>query len=423
MKDRARKIGQTSGFNLLNRLQQVTDNNVRFHLMGHSFGCIFVSATVAGTQNNKLIRPVNSLVLIQGALSLWSFCSNVPHRNNIPGYFRSIITEGKVAGTIVTTQSKHDKAVKNAYPMAGTLGIFGGQDIDFDVNSETFPNVGGIGCDAVFRKHQSRTTTMQKGKIIGDCDKLVTWYKPKSCPKGLSKDEFDALPPSITVREIYYYIVIPGFRTQQVSLITTLLDKATYSPLEIVGLYGKRCDVLATVPEAIGLPTLDELCTQLSDRNKQYTLLHFVSHGRVLDNGETVLYWSKADNTVEAIAATHLLDRLRPLCGAKGLPHFTFLCTCESASPDAEGSLGGLAQRLVRDLGMPAVVAMTDKVTIKTAQTLGEKFYKQLRASGEVDSALHEATAALAERGDVTVPALLLCHPQNKTKLRISSSA
>ena len=100
-----------------------------------------------------------------------------------------------------------------------------------------------LGCDAVFRKHQSRTTTMRKGKIVGDCDKLVTWYKPKSCPKGLSKDEFDALPSSITVREIYYYIVIPGFRTQQVSLITTLLDKATYSTLEIVGLYGQRWDV------------------------------------------------------------------------------------------------------------------------------------------------------------------------------------
>lgn len=46
-----------------------------------------------------------------------------------------------------------------------------------------------------------------------------------------------------TVREIYYYIVIPGFRTQRVSLITTLLNQATYSTLEIVGLYGKRWDV------------------------------------------------------------------------------------------------------------------------------------------------------------------------------------
>ncbi len=84
---------------------------------------------------------------------------------------------------------------------------------------------------------------MRKGKVVGDCDKLVTWYKPKICPKGLSLDEFDALPSTITVREIYYYIFIPGFRTQRVSLITTLLDTTTYSTLEIVGLYGKRWDV------------------------------------------------------------------------------------------------------------------------------------------------------------------------------------
>ncbi|MEA5551842.1 CHAT domain-containing protein [Anabaena cylindrica UHCC 0172] len=166
------------------------------------------------------------------------------------------------------------------------------------------------------------------------------------------------------------------------------------------------CDVLASVDGAIGLPTLDELCSQLTDRTKQYTILHFVSHGRVMDDGETLLYWSKADNTVEVVTATRLIERLKPLRGAKGLPHFTFLCTCESASPDAEGALGGLGQRLVRDLGMPAVVAMTEKVTVKTAQAFIEKFYFQLRASGEVDSALHEATATLAERGDVTVPAL-----------------
>ncbi|MBW4614696.1 MAG: CHAT domain-containing protein [Desmonostoc vinosum HA7617-LM4] len=165
-------------------------------------------------------------------------------------------------------------------------------------------------------------------------------------------------------------------------------------------------DVLATVDGAIGLPTLDELCTQLTDRSKQYTILHIVSHGRVIDDGETLLYWSKADNTVEVVTATRLIERMRSLKGARGLPHFTFLCTCESASPEAEAALGGLGQRLVRDLGMPAVVAMTEKVTIKTAQALTEKFYYQLKQSGEVDSALHEATAALAERGDVTVPAL-----------------
>ncbi|MFB8791317.1 MAG: CHAT domain-containing protein [Potamolinea sp.] len=165
-------------------------------------------------------------------------------------------------------------------------------------------------------------------------------------------------------------------------------------------------DVLATVESAIGLPTLDELIKHLNDRTKQYTILHFVSHGRMNKDSETVLYWSKADNTVEVVTATRLLEQLSLLRGARGLPHFTFLSTCESASPEAEAGLGGFGQRLVRDLGMPAVVAMTEKVTIKTAQALAENFYRKLQESGEVDSALQEASATLAERQDITVPAL-----------------
>lgn len=84
---------------------------------------------------------------------------------------------------------------------------------------------------------------MRQGKIIGDCDKFVTWHKPKKCPKGLSESEFFTLPSTLTVREIYYYIIIPGFRTERVSLITTLLDAKTYPSLEIVKLYGERWDV------------------------------------------------------------------------------------------------------------------------------------------------------------------------------------
>ncbi len=100
-----------------------------------------------------------------------------------------------------------------------------------------------LGCDALFRKHQSRKTTMRKGKIVGDCDKFVTWPKPKKYPKGLSEPEFLTLPSTLTVREIYYYIIIPGFRTQRVSLITTLLDTRVYPTLEVLKLYGERWNV------------------------------------------------------------------------------------------------------------------------------------------------------------------------------------
>ncbi len=55
---------------------------------------------------------------------------------------------------------------------------------------------------------------------------------------------------------------------------------------------------------------------------------------------------------------------------------------------------------------MPAVVAMTDTVTVATATALAGHFYRRLREHGHPDLALVEATAGLAERGDITVPAL-----------------
>lgn len=160
------------------------------------------------------------------------------------------------------------------------------------------------------------------------------------------------------------------------------------------------------VEGALGPPTLQELSKQLTNAPKPYTLLHFVCHGELDKNGETFLYWATPDDQVLRVAAKELLEALRRVSNQKNLPHFTFLCTCESAAPRAEEALGGLAQRLVRDLGMPAVVAMTRKVSVKTALAIGQSFYRRLRESGEVDVALQEATAGLGDRYDITVPAL-----------------
>lgn len=157
------------------------------------------------------------------------------------GVVFSLVTGAAVALCIDVLNTHDIKLARRLYSFLKPNDVLIG-DRAFCAYADMF-TIKNLDCDAVFRKHQSRTTTMRKGKVVGDCDKLVTWYKPKTCPKGLNKDEFLALPSSITVREIYYYIVIPGFRTQQVSLITTLLDKSSYSTLEIVGLYGKRWDV------------------------------------------------------------------------------------------------------------------------------------------------------------------------------------
>jgi hypothetical protein len=171
-----------------------------------------------------------------------------------------------------------------------------------------------------------------------------------------------------------------------------------------------ECKFLANIDDddVVGPPTLEELSKQLTDAKKPYTLLHMVCHGALMKDNQrdTVLFWATEDNQVKTVLGNDLVAELKNIGEQKGLPHLAFLCTCESADPRAEGALGGLGQRLVRNLGMPAVVAMTRKVTVKTALTLSKRFYERLRESGEVDSAMQEATAGLGDRSDITVPAL-----------------
>ncbi|TAG88990.1 MAG: hypothetical protein EAZ09_01720 [Oscillatoriales cyanobacterium] len=141
MKERARQIGENSGFNLLKTLQENAAETVRFHLMGHSFGCVVVSSMLNGPQGKgTLVRPVDSLALVQGAVSLWSYCSKISYDRDRPGYFNTIIAQGKVAGPIVTTHSQFDYAVGRMYPLAGKTAF---SSVDFAPGQ--LPKYGGIG--------------------------------------------------------------------------------------------------------------------------------------------------------------------------------------------------------------------------------------------------------------------------------------
>jgi hypothetical protein len=143
MKRRARLVGETGVHSLLADLQQSAPQ-ARFHLMGHSFGCIVVSAAISGPLGQRAIssrlpRPVDSLFLVQGALSLWSFAERIPYPPNAPGYFRPIdLPPALVNGPIVTTRSTFDHAVGTFYPLAARAGselLLG----------EELPEFGGVG--------------------------------------------------------------------------------------------------------------------------------------------------------------------------------------------------------------------------------------------------------------------------------------
>jgi hypothetical protein len=95
-------------------------------------------------------------------------------------------------------------------------------------------------------RHQ-RSKARRKGaptsrwiKKLGDRDQLVEYLKPDGRPAWMSAPDYDALPDRIVVRELQYRIERPGFRTRQVTLVTTLTDPRKYSKPELAELYGAR---------------------------------------------------------------------------------------------------------------------------------------------------------------------------------------
>jgi hypothetical protein len=143
MKHRARHVGESGVHSLLIDLQKSAPD-ARFHLMGHSFGCIVVSAAISGPIEqgdvaSRLPRPVQSLFLAQGALSLWSFAESIPYPPNLPGYFRPMkVSPALVSGPIVTTRSTFDRAVGTFFPLGAKLG----NDL---LLGEELPEFGGVG--------------------------------------------------------------------------------------------------------------------------------------------------------------------------------------------------------------------------------------------------------------------------------------
>ena len=95
------------------------------------------------------------------------------------------------------------------------------------------------GTDVVFRKHQSRNDDFRRGRRLGRNARLVTWTKGVR-RAWLSREEFAALPKQMTLREVRFCTLVRGFRSRQITVVTTLLDPVLYPKEELAELYRER---------------------------------------------------------------------------------------------------------------------------------------------------------------------------------------
>jgi len=87
-------------------------------------------------------------------------------------------------------------------------------------------------------KSNSRTGKPRARVIrsLGKDDQLVNYFKPREKPAWMDQTQWDALPESITLREIRRTIKRDGFRPITVTIVTTLLDADAYPADDLVEL-------------------------------------------------------------------------------------------------------------------------------------------------------------------------------------------
>jgi hypothetical protein len=119
----------------------------------------------------------------------------------------------------------------------------------------------GQGVHAVFRMHHRQIVDFTPGRPyahpkdkaarkglprsrwlrqFGVTDQLVEWFKPVQKPRWMTQEQFAALPESLILRELRYRVGRKGFRTEIITLVTTLLDAEVYTAEALAELYGIR---------------------------------------------------------------------------------------------------------------------------------------------------------------------------------------
>jgi hypothetical protein len=99
------------------------------------------------------------------------------------------------------------------------------------------------GVDSVVRLNQRRQVDVSKSKRLGKKDWLVQWDKSGPCPKGVSPEQWAAMPPTLTLRQVSFTVEVPGWRSREITVVSSLLDRLIFPARELTGLYRRRWQV------------------------------------------------------------------------------------------------------------------------------------------------------------------------------------
>ena len=146
------------------------------------------------------------------------------------------------------------------------------------------------GVDVLFRMHQRRKYDFRKGRCLGVEDHVVTWTKPER-PEWMDEETYAQIPEELTVRELRISVDQPGFRVNELVLVTTLLDAAAYTKKEVAQLFLQRWNIELDFRSIKDVLQMDVLRCKTPEMVRKEIWMHLLVYnlirGVMLDAGET----------------------------------------------------------------------------------------------------------------------------------------
>jgi hypothetical protein len=134
---------------------------------------------------------------------------------------------------------------------------------------------------SVFRVKGVRRADFRNGKRLSRNERLVQWRKPWTPAKTVTAQEWALLPKILTLRLVRCRLNIPGYRTRQITLVTTLLDRVQYPPETFSQLYFRRWAIELSLRNLKTTLQMDQLSCKNPENLKREVHMHFLVHNLV----------------------------------------------------------------------------------------------------------------------------------------------
>ena len=162
-------------------------------------------------------------------------------------------------------------------------GLASGEVVLGDRYFASFFGIAGLtqrGVDGLFRMHQRRKFDFRRGCRLAIEDHVVVWTKPAR-PKGMDEGTSAPMPDELKVREVRVSVKPPGFRVDELVLVTTMLDGGESTKEELADLFLQRWNIELDLRSIQDVLQRDVLRCKAPEMVEKEIWMHFLAYNLI----------------------------------------------------------------------------------------------------------------------------------------------